>query len=114
MLSSIGTRTSGFGNLFFRSFAKAAEKPKVDGDELFKRVNKIIEEKVRPFIRSEGGDIELVDIKNGCMIVSLEGACTHCGSKNNTLYNGVLGAVQDEIPEIENIRQKMPFDDFDI
>lgn len=114
MLATIGAKTAAISSMIFRAFAKAAEKSTQDGDALFQKVNKIIEEKVRPFIKSEGGDIELVDIKNGCMIVSLEGACNSCGHKNHTLYNGVLGAVQDEVPEITNIRQKMAFDDFDI
>ncbi|EAY18935.1 NifU-like domain containing protein [Trichomonas vaginalis G3] len=112
MLAAVKNSTFGFGNFFIRSFAKEAVK-ETDADKLFQRVNKIIEEKVRPFIKQDHGDIELVDIKNGCMIVQLEGACEGCGCKNTTLYNGVLGTVQEEIPEITNIRQKMPFDDFE-
>ena len=112
MLASISHSFNSFGSLLTRSFAEAV-KPKEE-KTLFQRVNDIIEKDIRPFIQQDGGDIELHDIKNGCMIVSLEGACTHCGSKNSTLQYGVLGAVQDQIPEITNIRLKLPFDDFDM
>ena len=107
--SSFGNFGSSFGIRFFAKDPKQQE----EEDRIFRKVNDIIEKRVRPFIQEEGGDIELHDIKNGCMIVSLEGACAGCSSKGSTLRYGVLGAVQDEVPEITNIRLKLPFDDFD-
>lgn len=112
MLAAVQNKTFGFGKFLVRAFSTAPE-AESEADKLFHRVNKILEEKVRPFIKQDHGDIELIDIKNGCMIVQLEGACESCGCKHSTLYNGVLGTVQEEIPEITNIRQKMPFDDFE-
>ena len=78
---------------------------------LFEKVDKIIEEKIRPAIASDGGDVSLEDIQNGCMVVSLSGACSHCPSKKITLRNGILGLVQDEVPEIVGIREKLDFED---
>ena len=113
MLSSISHSFKGFGSIFgIRAFTAAANDKQKD-DELFKKVWDIIEKDIRPFIQQDGGDIDLHDIKNGCMIVSLEGACSGCGSKHSTLQYGVLGCVQDQVPEITSIRLKLPFDDFD-
>ena len=104
MLSFVGPKTP---SLFLRFF------PNVDPTQkLFERVDKIIEERIRPAIQSDGGDISLEDIQNGVMVVSLTGACSNCSSKKNTLKNGILGCVQDEVPEIIGIREKLDFEDF--
>jgi len=83
----------------------------MDPEALFKKVDEIIEKRIRPVLQADGGDITLHDIKDGCLIVSLDGACTHCSSKKSTLHYGVLGAINDEIPEITDIRLKMDFED---
>lgn len=106
---SFGGLGQAFGHRLFTKDAISKE----EEDKLFKKVYDIIEKDIRPFIQQDGGDIELHDIKNGCMIVSLEGACQGCGSRNSTLQYGVLGRVQDECPEITSIRMKLPFDDWD-
>ena len=103
---------------FQRFFAQAAPKkeeepPKPTADDIiFQKADKIIEERIRPIIRDDGGDVSLEDVKNGILIVELSGACQGCRSKNNTLYNGILGIVRDEVPGVRGIREKMDFDDF--
>jgi Fe-S cluster biogenesis protein NfuA len=79
--------------------------------ELFKKVDQFIDERIRPGIRMDGGDIELHEIIDDVMVVSMSGACQGCGCKKGTLNFGVLGAVQDEFPEIQGIREKMEFED---
>ena len=106
MLTSNYTKTN-FN--FLRFFTN--KESKLDNEALFKKVDEIIEKRIRPSIQADGGDITLHDIKNGCMIVSLEGACTHCPSSKSTLYHGVLGIVNDEVPEIVDIRLKLDFED---
>ena len=78
---------------------------------LYERVNEIVEKQIRPILQMDGGDISLFDVKDGVMIVELEGACTNCRSKGSTLRNGVLAAVNEQIPEIVGIRQKIDFED---
>lgn len=57
---------------------------------------------VRPSIMLDGGNITLVEIKNGKVFVRLEGACKGCPSSNNTLKNGVERQLRLDIhPEIE-------------
>jgi Fe-S cluster biogenesis protein NfuA len=57
-------------------------------EELEPAVKEVIE-KVRPSIKLDGGDIELIAIKNGMVYVQLQGACVGCGSAGTTIKFGV-------------------------
>lgn len=68
------------------------------------RVEKVLE-KIRPYIRSDGGDITLLDVHEdtGIVEVSLHGACGSCPSSTATLKGGVERMVKQEIPEIKEV-----------
>jgi len=57
-------------------------------EELRPAVENVID-KVRPSIKLDGGDIELIDIRNGTVYVQLKGACIGCASSGTTLKFGV-------------------------
>lgn len=57
-------------------------------EELQPAVENVIE-KVRPSIKLDGGDIELIAIRNGVVYVQLQGACVGCSSSGTTLKFGV-------------------------
>lgn len=57
-------------------------------------------EKVRIGLKSEGGDIELVDIKDTVVYVRLRGACSTCQMSTLTMKNWVESSIRNEIPEI--------------
>lgn len=59
--------------------------------------------KVRPTLRADGGDIELVDVKDGVVQVVLTGACSGCPMAQMTLKHGVEKALKDAIPEIKEV-----------
>lgn len=61
-------------------------------------------EKIRVALKSEGGDIELVDIKNGTVYVKLKGACGTCPMSTLTLKNWVEANLKREIPEITGVQ----------
>ena len=57
---------------------------------------------VRPILLKDGGDIEIVEIKNACVFVRFHGACSGCPSKNATLHNAILATLQRDIhPDIK-------------
>ncbi len=69
-----------------------------------------IEEKIkevinnlRPYLNSDGGDIEFIKYEDKTVFVKLTGACHGCPHSNITIKNGVLEALKEEIPEIENV-----------
>lgn len=73
--------------------------------DLQKQVETILE-KLKPYLQRDGGDVELVDIKDGVVYVKLLGACVGCGAADITLKQGIEMAILEEVPGIiavENI-----------
>lgn len=82
---------------------KKSKKPKTSKSALFKKIQRCIDERIRPYIQMHGGEIELVKLtKKNELRVRLCGACQGCGLANYTLQNGVQEALNQEFPE-ENI-----------
>ena len=66
-------------------------------------VEQVLEEEVRPWLRRDGGDIELVDIRANRVYVRLKGACDGCPSASLTLRWAVERALRQEFPEMEEL-----------
>ncbi len=62
-------------------------------------------EKIRPMLMMDGGNIELVDVKDNQVFVHLVGACGMCPSSTMTLKMGVERAIREAIPEIKEVVQ---------
>ncbi len=60
-------------------------------------------EKARPALQADGGDVELVDVKDGVVTVRLTGACGGCPMSGMTLKMGVERVVREEVPEIREL-----------
>jgi Fe-S cluster biogenesis protein NfuA len=60
--------------------------------------------RVRPFLRADGGDIELMTVDGNSAEVRLTGMCAGCPSAHMTLHVGVESAIREEIPEFESLR----------
>ncbi len=59
---------------------------------------------VRVGLKSEGGDIELVDVKDDIVYVRLKGACGTCPMSTLTMKNVVESSIRKEIPEIKAVQ----------
>jgi Fe-S cluster biogenesis protein NfuA len=68
-------------------------------ETLEKRVHTALEE-IRPRIKADGGDIELVAVEGGIVKVRLKGACAGCPMSAMTLKQGVEEFVKTKVPEI--------------
>jgi Fe-S cluster biogenesis protein NfuA len=66
------------------------------------RVGKALEE-LRPQLQADGGDIELVEVKNGVAKVKMKGACAGCPMSTMTLQLGVESFLKKKIPEIARV-----------
>jgi Fe-S cluster biogenesis protein NfuA len=61
-------------------------------------------ERVRPYLQSDGGDIDLIDISEDMTVkVKLTGACNGCPYSMQTLKAGVEQAIMKEVPEIKRV-----------
>ena len=67
------------------------------------KIKKIIEERIRPALQMDGGDIDFVGMDGNKVNVRLKGACHGCPSAAMTLQMGVLRALQADVPEIEDV-----------
>lgn len=67
------------------------------------RIKEIIE-KVRPFLVSDGGNLEFVKYEDNILYVRLLGACQDCPMLDVTLKDGIEELIINEIPEIKEVR----------
>lgn len=68
------------------------------------KIKKVIEEKVRPNLRMDGGDIELVEVtEDGVVKVRLKGACAHCPFSSMTVTGSVEQTIKEIVPEVVRI-----------
>lgn len=70
--------------------------------DLATRVARVIEH-VRPYMRSHGGDVELVEVRDRVAYVRLHGACNGCSMSAVTLREGVDEALRANVPEIAGV-----------
>ena len=74
-----------------------------DTKTIKERVIKVLEQ-VRPYLQSDGGDIELIDVTEDLTVkVRLKGACHGCPYSMQTLKAGVEQAILKEVPEIKKV-----------
>jgi NifU-like protein len=64
-----------------------------------KKVEKVIDEYVRPSLKADGGDLELVDIKGTIIYCQLKGACANCMGASQTLKMMVERILKDQVDE---------------
>ena len=71
-------------------------------EEKYSEVEKALAE-IRPFLNSDGGDIELVSIEDNIVKVRLTGACISCSVNQMTLKSGVEMTIKKYVPEIISV-----------
>jgi Fe-S cluster biogenesis protein NfuA len=67
-----------------------------------KRVEEVLD-KIRPNLVADGGNVELVEVKDGIVKVKLTGACAGCPMSTMTLKNGIEQILRQEIPEVKEV-----------
>ena len=58
---------------------------------------------IRPSLRADGGDVELVDIKDGIVSLKLKGACAGCPMSTMTLKNCIERILKQELSDIKEV-----------
>ena len=68
--------------------------------------NKIKEiiDKLKPFLISEGGNIEFVKYENNIVYIKMMGACANCEMLDFTLKEGIEASIISEIPEVNEVK----------
>ena len=75
----------------------------LDLSEIELKIVKILEEKIRPAVARDGGDIKFVAFKEGIVTVQLQGSCSGCPSSTMTLKQGVQNLLCHYLPEVKEV-----------
>ena len=78
-------------------------KNKSDLGEIEDRIIKVLDEKVRPAVAKDGGDIKFKSFKNGVVHVELQGSCSGCPSSLMTLKQGVQNLLCHYVEEVKSV-----------
>ena len=72
-------------------------------EEIEKRIIKLLDQKIRPAVAKDGGDIKFKEFSNGIVKVQLQGSCSGCPSSTMTLKQGVQTLLCHYIPEVKGV-----------
>ena len=72
-------------------------------EEIEKKIVKILDQKIRPAVAKDGGDIKFKEFKEGVVRVQLQGSCSGCPSSTATLKQGVQNLLCHYIPEVKGV-----------
>ncbi len=64
---------------------------------------KAVLEEIRPALQADGGDVELVGVKDGIVSVRLTGACGGCPMSTMTLKMGIERILKQKLPEVKQV-----------
>lgn len=87
---------------------------KTDNNDINKYINessnnenteKILEilNQLRPYINSEGGDLEFIKLEEDYVYIKLYGACATCSFRDYTIQDNIYEAIKEEIPTIKGV-----------
>jgi len=60
-------------------------------------------EQVRPTLLADGGDVQLIDVKDGVVTLKLIGACGGCPMATMTLKGGIERVLKEQVPEVKEV-----------
>ena len=72
--------------------------------DIEKKIINILDQKIRPAVAKDGGDIKFKEFKNGVVSVKLQGSCSGCPSSTMTLKQGVQNLLCHYIPEVKEVK----------
>ncbi len=82
---------------------KNLKKDVTDLSEIEEKIVKILEQKIRPAVAKDGGDIKFKEFKDGVVKVQLQGSCSGCPSSTMTLKQGVQNLLCHYLPEVKEV-----------
>lgn len=67
--------------------------------------NKILEiiNSIKPYLNSDGGDMEFIKYEDGYVYIKLLGGCQNCAFANDTIQNGIYETLKQQLPMIKGI-----------
>ena len=107
LLSSILDYFSSGGEIKITELETNQEKKKIKytkkDQEIVNKINELLEERIKPAVAQDGGDINFVKLQKGIVFLELRGACSGCPSSTITLKSGIENMLKYYIPEIQSV-----------
>ena len=82
---------------------ESLEKQNKSLNEIEEKIVKFLDQKIRPAVARDGGDIKFKDFKDGVVKVQLQGSCSGCPSSTMTLKQGVQNLLRHYLPEVKEV-----------
>ncbi len=73
--------------------------------ETVKQIKAILDEKIRPAVAQDGGDVVFDSFREGVVYLHMQGACAGCPSSTMTLKSGIENLLRYYVPEVLEVRQ---------
>lgn len=70
--------------------------------EIENKIKEIIDN-LKPYLISDGGNIDFIKYEDNIVYVKLQGACANCDMLDMTLKDGIESVIKDEIPEVVEV-----------
>ena len=86
---------------------KKQDKEEEDADPIVRKIKELLDERVRPAVAQDGGDIVFHGFDKGVVYLTLRGACAGCPSASATLKMGVENLLRHYIPEVSEVRARI-------
>ncbi len=72
--------------------------------DIVEQIQAILEDKIRPAVARDGGDIQFHGFKDGIVYVAMQGSCAGCPSSTATLKHGIESLLKHYVPEVVDVR----------
>ncbi|MBN1114245.1 MAG: iron-sulfur cluster assembly scaffold protein [Oligoflexia bacterium] len=73
--------------------------------QLSKQIEKVLQQDIIPVLKRDGGNLEIIDIRNTKLYFTLKGTCKSCSAATNTVEYTIQQTLRDKVdPKIEAIR----------
>jgi len=86
-----------------KNYLKQKTSDEEPSDEVVKKIINVLDEKVRPAVAKDGGDIKFKSFDNGLVTVELQGSCSGCPSSMATLKQGVQNLLCHYVSEVKRV-----------
>ena len=86
-----------------KNYLKQKSNNEESNNEVVKKIINVLDEKIRPAVARDGGDIKFKSFDNGLVTVELQGSCSGCPSSAMTLKQGVQNLLCHYVPEVKSV-----------
>ena len=86
-----------------KNYLKQKTSDEEPSDEVVKKIINVLDEKIKPAVARDGGNIKFKSFENGLVTVELQGSCSGCPSSMATLKQGVQNLLCHYVPEVKRV-----------